>query len=932
VRAVDRDDLTLVLPGADGDDALVGPGRGHPVEPAQRLYAAKVGEIFDWLERQTAYGMRGRHGSGHTAETVAGTGFLGWAMVHRAARPVAGRVVGDPHWHVHVTIANLTRAGGRWSTAAAGGRDLMRHAPAVDHVLKALVRRALTDAYGVAFARSERTGAWEVAAIPDATLRAFSKRGASIEALLRDLGFDPELATRRTEDLAAAQTREAKSPHATAASDATLREQWQAEARAGGMDPDALAAAALPGAEAAAGEPTAAGGADELADELADVLARLLDPEHGLTSGRRRFTRVNAIAAVADALPAGAAGVTEIKRLTDRALAAAGIVALPGTSSGAGESTGVRQLGAGHMRNAQRYTTADVVAAEEVILDRAAAAHDGQGAARVRPRTLALARSAVEAGQGYELSAEQARALERLVTGGRAVDALLGPPGTGKTALLRTARAAWEAENYVVAGAATAAVAAQNLQVESGIGSKTAAQWVWSIKEAAAARAFVANGYVAPWAAGDARPVQGGARAALDRSARFGGLAGIDVLVLDEANLTDDRDRAVLYTEAARTGTKLVEVGDPRQLRGVGCGLLFGRVHETVGGAVLTDNRRQRDEDERAAIVAWRAGRYGQALGASAAGWWPPRGRGHRDGGRLDDRAGRGAGPARGDARGVDAGRQQRVVEPLHHQRPAAADAPGSGRAQRLPRPGRGHRGRRDGAGRLAAGRGGRAGHPSGGAEPGLRGPRRDHPGLRDDRAQGGGTDRRGGLDPAGRGAPGRRGARARRWHGRAGPARGHQPAPGPGADLRRPGPAGGRQHRLRARGAGDRRGSRSPGHRGPGRAGGGALAHRQRPARARRAGPVAPSRRERRLRRRAGAARAAPRPRPPRAGRRGGPPAPEGPGAAAAPAGAPARTPAVKPVEHPVWSTGGRRSKRANLVRFRASARKRIGQRNVCR
>jgi len=94
------------------------------------------------------------------------------------------------------------------------------------------------------------------------------------------------------------------------------------------------------------------------------------------------------------------------------------------------------------------------------------------------------------------------------------------------------------------------------------------------------------------------------------------------VLVLDEANLTDDRDRAVLYTEAARTGTKLVEVGDPRQLRGVGCGSLFGRVHETVGGAVLTDNRRQRDEDERAAIVAWRAGRYGQALTS-----WSERGR-----------------------------------------------------------------------------------------------------------------------------------------------------------------------------------------------------------------------------------------------------------------------------------------------------------------
>ena len=189
----------------------------------ERVYTAQVAATFDWLETQTAYGMRGRHGEGKSAQTVAGSGFLGWSMVHRAARPVGDRVVGDPHWHVHVTVANMTRGtDGGWSTVAAGGRDLMRHAPAADHVLKALVRRRLVEQFGVEFVRSERTGAWEVAAIPDATLRAFSKRGASIEAMLRDLGFDPALATRRAEDLAAAQTRHDKT-EATAAPDATLR-------------------------------------------------------------------------------------------------------------------------------------------------------------------------------------------------------------------------------------------------------------------------------------------------------------------------------------------------------------------------------------------------------------------------------------------------------------------------------------------------------------------------------------------------------------------------------------------------------------------------------------------------------------------------------------------------------------------------------------
>jgi conjugative relaxase-like TrwC/TraI family protein len=225
----------------------------------EQLYTAGVGATFDWLEGQTACGMRGHHGEGKSAQTVRGSGFLGRSMVHRAARPVGDRVVGDPHWHVHVTVANMTRGtDGGWSTVAAGGRDLMRHAPAADHVLKALVRRRLAEQFGVEFARSERTGAWEVAAIGDATLRAFSKRGVSIEAMLRDLGFDPALATRRAEDLAAAQTRHDKTEH-TAAPDATLRSIWQAEARTLGVDPDELAAAALPGAAELPGAGAAAG-------------------------------------------------------------------------------------------------------------------------------------------------------------------------------------------------------------------------------------------------------------------------------------------------------------------------------------------------------------------------------------------------------------------------------------------------------------------------------------------------------------------------------------------------------------------------------------------------------------------------------------------------------------------------------------------------
>lgn len=555
-------DISLTLP--KSMSLLLAFAEDGTADEIEAAYTEQVGRTFEWIEAETAYQMRGHHGDGKSAEVVEGKGLLGWTMVHRASRPVGDEPIGDPHWHVHVAVANMTEAeDGKWGTIAAGGRDLMRHAPAADHVFKALVRYDLTTRYGVKFERNERNGAWEVADIPDETLREFSRRGMNIQGVLAAMGVTNSTAHTGLKMRAESADRGGKDVQSEA-SDLTLRGYWQQRAEESGHDVAGMVARVV------AGEGTAADAVD-----VEQVRARLADPETGLTGSKRRFSRIEAVAAVADALEQGIGGVDELVAFTDHVLADG---RFPETASGPD-----RGINHSHLTGATLHTTSDVLAAERTIF-KAAKSEDFTHAA-VTPAKAGPAISVTEVGQGYELSAEQKSAVLHLTGSSAAVDTLIGPPGTGKTTMLRAARAVWESAGYTVAGAATAAIAAQNLETESGIRSTTVAALTW--------------------AGGDADA-----------------LHGVDVLVVDEANLTDDRARARLYELAAEHHTKIVEVGDPRQLRGVGCGSAFSVLHEVTQGATVEQNRRQRDAEDRTTLEAWRDGRYTEALES-----WSTRGR-----------------------------------------------------------------------------------------------------------------------------------------------------------------------------------------------------------------------------------------------------------------------------------------------------------------
>ncbi|MFB7678227.1 MobF family relaxase [Kitasatospora purpeofusca] len=541
-------------------------------------FLASVGEAVAALEEWTAYGMAGHHGDGQRAERVETSGFLGWTTLHRSARPVDG-AVGDPHLHVHLNLAHMAKgADGRWRTIAAGAEDLLRHAHLVNEIAEARLRQRLMERHGARFERSEATGAWELAGVDEGLRTAFSRRHAQVAA-----ASGPG-ASRDQQKSAARRTAEAK----VDGDQVGERIGWRARAVAtmagdlSGLDDDerlvvlaetgaavdAMVRGALPGPGGGPSVPGTDPGGPVLPTPGRIASQIWEDPEHGLVASRKVVGHTEVMAAVVQQLPF-LDSVEQLTGLVDEVLAV--------------ERHAVRLSDSNrhHQHHRQRYTHTSVLLAESTII-RTSATGYGRGLAQLTPEAAGLTIATAEFtrstwGRSFEFSEQQRAVIVRLLTAGHGVDAVVGVAGAGKTTLMQAARTGWEAAGLTVVGASTAAVAAANLTAEAGIDSRTIAAWT--------------------------RDISGGR-----------GLGGIGVLVIDEAAMVDDRALAALLRHAAETGTKVVAIGDPLQLRAVGVGGGFRRIHQIVEGLVLEENRRQVDEVERAALRTWRDGGRTSAL------------------------------------------------------------------------------------------------------------------------------------------------------------------------------------------------------------------------------------------------------------------------------------------------------------------------------
>lgn len=221
-----------------------------------------------------------------------------------------------------------------------------------------------------------------------------------------------------------------------------------------------------------------------------------------------------------------------------------------------------------------QYSTVELLAIERRLLERASEGQSTGACEHVDDAMDAFA----------TLSGEQARMVRSVTTDGAAVSVVVGAAGTGKTHALGVARDLWHAEGFTVIGCALAARAAAGLETSSGIPSCSLDRLLNALD------------------AGRLR------------------LWPDVVVVVDEAAMVGTRKLARLLDYAGPAWSKVVLVGDHHQLPEIGAGGAFAGLARHLGAVTLTENRRQHDPAERAALAELRSGDVTRAVDVLAEG------------------------------------------------------------------------------------------------------------------------------------------------------------------------------------------------------------------------------------------------------------------------------------------------------------------------
>ncbi len=528
-------DLTLSAPKSVSLLAYVG-GDGRAIWAHQ----VAVARTLDWVERNVAETRMSDPATGRMVR-VGDQKSVVATFRHDTSRNL------DPLLHPHAVIANMVRgADGKWRTMS--NEKLYAQKMLIGAIYRTELARGL-EGFGYRVEKTHADGRFEIAGVPREVIEAFSSRRAEIEKAMEERGLGATAENQRAAQRVTLMTRDPKRE----ADKGTLMAVWQKQAADLGFD--------------------AAG--------LKDRAKARSAPSREAEPAR-------------EAVEWAVAHLAEREAVFDRAALLAGALAWrPGAVSMAGSEREVRRLEETGVLHA-----ADLPGVKDMLTTEKAAAAERE--------TIAL----VEAGRGRGAPAMRGRAVDKALRNGplthgqrEAVKLILtdsdrtvgvqGYAGTGKTRMLRRARALLTKRGYEVRGLAPSASAARTLEAEAGIGSETLQRFL-------ARNAGVAQGRLT-------KTTEKKMRAAWRRTA----------LVVDEGSLASTREMRELFriVEVLRL-PRVVLVGDAKQLDAVDAGKPFAQLQAAgMKTAVMEEIMRQRDQDLKAAVESTLAGDVKSAFG-----------------------------------------------------------------------------------------------------------------------------------------------------------------------------------------------------------------------------------------------------------------------------------------------------------------------------
>lgn len=519
--------------------ALADPDHRAEIRQAHR---EAVDEVVRYYEGKAVLGRQ----KGQRIQTA---GLVAAAFDHRTSR------AGDPLLHTHVVAANLTlTVADAWRTL--DGRPLFDHAISGGYLYQAHLRHLLTRRLGAEWGPVVN-GMADIAGVPQAVIDEFSQRRDEIEEMLAESGYTSARARQKA-------TLATRRPKDRDVDPDTLANAWRE--RAAGLGFDAAAVEACFGRSR--DQQRAAPDVDRLFDHLAGP--------KGLTERASTFTRRDVVRAVA--VMAASTPAIEVERLADRFLASDRVVVLAGPTSGRNSQVLVgldnRRIRTG---GTALFSTPDLIEIEAGLL-------------RWAPTEIGAVGSETSIQQALtthpELSDEQAAMVRAVCSTSRAVQVVVGRPGSGKTYAAAACVETLAAIGIPVAGCAVSATAAAELEAAAGFQRLTH------------------------------RPAQTMASLLIDIEQRGDRLAPGTVVFVDESSMVGTRDLARLATHVYQARGSIKLIGDPDQHTSVDTGGVFKALAAQNDPTIvrLVENRRQTDTVERTAIEEYRRGEIAEAL------------------------------------------------------------------------------------------------------------------------------------------------------------------------------------------------------------------------------------------------------------------------------------------------------------------------------